>query len=1134
MFTTHPVLGDLIDTWQRELSRWINAGQLARAIADGFDLPSEQAQACAASLQTSAAPARLKIEVLDDQSLSGLLGAYAASTRTAYLNEKLAQEPSLVALVLTHELGHHIETELLQRRSSHVAIQAFVEQLLPGAMDQATAASTLIRQQMPAASITLPDGRQLAVEAFGTDLHKQFDKASLPFISSQAEAILARAQDDTDNLNKFNELSLQYYSFAHFDNNNISGSLAAIRRWYEDGLESFLTGGTIADRNKGDSSLGLVNPEFTGPNAGIDLMLYRFGQIAHAFQDFYSHSNWYQIVASGYLPEASILAGGVQELPTVAQPGSYLPGSSVMIAQSGPDWSKIMHKSGTGNYSGLKRSVYWEVDSDGSPSDKRPFPLGSRFGLVGARTLGGNPIIGLATGAVNGFAYPDPDLSVLLRDPAKTGQFEREYFRGLDHGGLAGTLTGQWISPINKDTAKSVSGQGFLGLGSNVPGYSEAVAFARLQLQNEWDRLGNLIFKKYGREGLIRFADVAISQGQREAYINSYDNKPGGRWNWAEQNTVQAFSLEPDVQSVEPQSDPSEPELSITSSIPTTPMLPDIRFARIFKADPENPQQVEDFDLVQFKSADGQWLDSAAEDFDYHHELSEDDLALLQTARPVQHVDSGGRAYWRQARPEDVSGNARIHFLENVNTDVALTIENFNIFQDRIAIVEADGSERMLPTRFSTYLGYQSLKTLLLQEFNVTIDARPTRQAVDDSWVLGAQDVARADGTTAGLTLRAGQVFDDPDEGAKGAQLIEPNLSFADYDDSLPFLKLIDGQLVALPNLQEYAGATYKAMVWDSDDRSNLTEQILEIAVAPKITFANPSIGSFDANQRFQMDLLLESETAYSVTVEFSDQNPTTPDFFELSGSQIGLASGVPIGFQASDLTITLGTGISSGTPSFWFHPVNSDQWSELQILPTGERGFTLVRDNTLVASMQPVEQPGSPEIRFDDYFINDESYSATGFTFTPDSESQLNFRLMGEAANSAVVGLYMTDVVTGAIVDPLSGDLVNIDETNIGTAIDDLSLFWQPVPSATVSDFSIKTSHHALIDYANIIWTPVIKTSGSGGSETFFTVNDFNRDGLEHAIIIGNQVLGFEDILGGGDHDFDDVILMLLPASMA
>lgn len=1126
MIAMRSPLADQIDGWQQAAAQWIAGSELVAAIAGGFGVSPEQAMAFVASLRTPADQTILQIEVLDDQSLNGLLGAYAGSTRTAYLNETLSQEPWLVSLVLTHELGHRIETELLGGQVAHAAVNAFVELLLPGAIAQAIADSSLVRQQPRASSITIAGGRQLAVEAFATSLHKDFDKASLPFISAQAEAILSKAQDDTDSFNPLNKQSLQFYSFAHFDNNNISGGLAAIRRWYEDGLETFLDGERIAERTKDDSALGLVNPEFRGPDAGVYLLLYRFGQIAHALQDFYSHSNWYQIVASGYLPENSILATGVDDLPKVLQPGTYLPGSSVMLAQSGPDWSKLLRKSGTGNYSGSKRNVYWEVDSDGSVSATRPFPLGSRFGLVGARTLTGGSVIGLATGAVNGFAYTDPDLSVLLRDPAKTGLLEREYFRGLDHGGIAGTVAGQWISPISKDSPTRLSG--FTEI--DVAGHPEAVEFSRLQLQNEWDRLGNLLFQRYGREGLVRFAEVALDPQQREAYISTYADNPGARWNGSAQESVKAFSIAPAMEAHGLHGDPSEADH--TSSSNAAQSNPEIRFARIFGADPTNPQRVESFELVQFRSADGQWLDSAYEDFDFHHELHDEDIALLLTPRPIQHVEAGGRATWWQSRPGDLSGNARIHYLENVNTDIALTIGNFDIFQDRIVIVEADGSERMLPSRFSTYLGYQELKLQLLTQFNVTMDARPTKQAVVNSWTLDRDDLAAADGTTRGLSLRAGQVFDDPDEGGMGAQFVEPNLVFAAYDDSLPFLTLVDGQLAALPTIQDYAGSTYKALVWVGDGTSSLTEQLLEIAVAPRINFAAPAIGSFDAGQWFSMDLQLESERAYSILVDFNDQNPATPNFMELSASQIGLASGVPAGFQSSDLAVTLGTGTTSGIPSFWLQNVNSDQLIPLQIVPTEQRGFELYQDAELVASVRPSEPPPSAAIRFDDYYVSDESYSVTGFTFTPGLQSQLNFRLFSEATKPALVGLYMTDVVTGAIVDPLTGDLVDVEETNNASAIDSLSLFWQPATSGTVSDFSCSVTANRLIDYANIVWTPVIKSARPDGNDSFFTVNDFNADGLEHAIIISNQQLGFEDILGGGDLDFDDVIITLLPPS--
>ena len=52
----------------------------------------------------------------------------------------------------------------------------------------------------------------------------------------------------------------------------------------------------------------------------------------------------------------------------------------------------------------------------------------------------------------------------------------------------------------------------------------------------------------------------------------------------------------------------------------------------------------------------------------------------------------------------------------------------------------------------------------------------------------------------------------------------------------------------------------------------------------------------------------------------------------------------------------------------------------------------------------------------------------------------------------------------------------------------------------------------------------PYAKISTTG--ETFFSFADANSDGLTHFRSFGSGVIGLEDLKGGGDQDFDDLIL--------
>jgi len=464
---------------------------------------------------------------LSSEELNGHWAAFSSDTNTIYVAHDLHFFPELENAVLVHELGHWLANQL-GLQSSHVSVRNFTNTSVgelqgssqsPGNTNDADLSNNQ--------TITLPDGRIIKVQYFDTHMHTDWDKELFPLLSQKASIIITNAQNHTDAFTTWDPLytqalisysayGLQTHSPSHFDNNNISGGLSAIRSRWIDGINRFndieiKEATSIRDRI--DYTDYLVNPAFSGSNAGIELLLYRFGQIAHSFEDFYAHSNWVELAKNGLLaPKGTnlILDAGL-DLPAQVKPGDFIAGTNVMVAQSGPDWGKMLKKSGTGSYSGNSVDVYWNVDST-DPDDKN----NSKVAVVSATTLDGRIVYGLASGATSGAIYMDKDNSVFLRDPAKTAWYQREYFRGFSHGGPAGTISGQWVSPLNKDNAKQ-------------PNHELAKQYANRQTQNEWDRMGNLIYKYYGITGLNKFANyVYDSQVARDAYVGTY-SKPGGR-----------------------------------------------------------------------------------------------------------------------------------------------------------------------------------------------------------------------------------------------------------------------------------------------------------------------------------------------------------------------------------------------------------------------------------------------------------------------------------------------------------------------------------------------------------------------------------------------------------------------------
>ncbi|MFN4866308.1 MAG: Ig-like domain-containing protein, partial [Cyanobium sp.] len=104
----------LLTRWQGLLDRWAADGSLAAAASEALQLQAGDAgKRLSAWLQPdgSSLPA---VALLSGEEMGAACGAYAASTRTIYLNaswlERASNRPVLA--VLTEELGHHLDARL--------------------------------------------------------------------------------------------------------------------------------------------------------------------------------------------------------------------------------------------------------------------------------------------------------------------------------------------------------------------------------------------------------------------------------------------------------------------------------------------------------------------------------------------------------------------------------------------------------------------------------------------------------------------------------------------------------------------------------------------------------------------------------------------------------------------------------------------------------------------------------------------------------------------------------------------------------------------------------------------------------------------------------------------------------------
>jgi hypothetical protein len=1127
-----------VSSWRDSLADWASSGALMSAIQSAL-APNAQVEKLVPlinSIKDGDSSVFPGVQVLDSQSLRGRLGAYSSSRNTIYLSSELDTSPSMVSIVLTHELGHFIQDHILGGGKATV-INDFVAALIPSsaevfnAIRQAGDASVL-----PAGSISLPNGESVKAKFFDTSLHINAEDRVLEFMQDNALNRMALAQNHVDDVSPRNQFSLQYRSAAHFDNSNIAGSLAMIRGWYEDALENFSksdikeskwskatkwAGFKDAGINTTDPKWlsGKVNPAFAGENGGIDLLLYRFGQICHAFQDFYSHSNWLALVGDDRrrpLPTGSILDSGL-DLPTVLKPGDALPGAkpgmTALVASKGPDWTKILNLAGRGGkyIYGSDQDVYWMVKSDDSSKYVGPTKI---FGLadprMSATTRNDNkPVYGLASGATWKLVYKDEDLSLKFRDPQKEGlDFSHEYFNGFDHGGLAGTslpvnnpISGKpfntYLGPLSKDTKDSF-------------GHDDAMKYANTQIKNEWDRLGNLIFSRYGQSGLERFANYALFPEERQLYINTY-SKPGGRWSWPIKDDLYYFTVE--VTSPE--------SFGVLGGA-------EIRFINIASRSEADPASQELTIGLQYKVPGGLWADSALTDLsslDRHGDISDNTWRQILAPRSTSHSAAGARAYWLDSNPAEAEGGGISYVVEVLNSDLQILLPGFDPARDQIVVVGANGEQLAAYTGNWSVGEYAANRQELLDKYNILIDAPPLPLVDSQSWVIDKSKLVLANGTAAGVSLSASDLFVDYDKFLPSGS---NELLFAHYDNTLPFLSLIDGKLVANSDLGKYAGRTYTALVSVSDGLFSIADHAISIAVAPSLTTGKGD--SFSPGQLYQIQFLDQDGQYYSL-FEAIDQDNDQPGIDRLSvlASVTGNVNGNPVGWNPLSQVARLGAASDSGTISFWLQKQDSASPIKLSSVQNSYNGYDLSLSDKLIARLSAVVEPvkeGAVPFEIDTFSVADASADVAGFRLSKDVSSfRIDYITNGSAAYSSRLGFVMIDLRTGDIVDPVTGHSFEGNAESFASSTAQHALFEMPIVRGQNLPGSVELKVDQSIDVRNIVFTPFVKTD-AGGIQRLYSGNPlFNADGLEHVIKVGATVLGVEDMFAQVDGDYNDVL---------
>ena len=150
-------------------------------------------------------------------------------------------------------------------------------------------------------------------------------------------------------------------------------------------------------------------------------------------------------------------------------------------------------------------------------------------------------------------------------------------------------------------------------------------------------------------------------------------------------------------------------------------------------------------------------------------------------------------------------------------------------------------------------------------------------------------------------------------------------------------------------------------------------------------------------------------------------------------------------------------------------------------------------------------------------------------FTAVTGQKVTAQLAITREASYDSSVGFYRILGLDGSVKDALSGTVLlpgsagykeaALASTNRVSALDGLA-----VGNGQTSNSAISLSESSLLAPYAVV----------NGSETYFAFGAANLDQISHFRVLGTNVFGLEDLRGGGDKDFDDMVFGIMPTSIA
>lgn len=150
-----------------------------------------------------------------------------------------------------------------------------------------------------------------------------------------------------------------------------------------------------------------------------------------------------------------------------------------------------------------------------------------------------------------------------------------------------------------------------------------------------------------------------------------------------------------------------------------------------------------------------------------------------------------------------------------------------------------------------------------------------------------------------------------------------------------------------------------------------------------------------------------------------------------------------------------------------------------------------------------------------------------TGFT---SSQSLSGSVVMGREANlDSVIGFYRTLDANGTVI--AADGITRLRPGDRGYAETALRASNR---SSQLGDLSVGDGQTATRDFAGLNGGGFLAPFAQVDGNTFFAFAAANTDGISHFRMLGNNLFGMEDLQGGGDRDFDDLVFGVSVSQLA